>query len=119
MVPQSSCSLSPIAPPTNLLGESLGQGGISLAGETEIQRQSVGRLEHHAQVMGAGRAGGGAGAGGRSGAAADHRGEPAGDRFVGLLRADVMNVRVDAAGGENQSFAGDHFGCHADDHSRA
>ena len=33
------------------------------------------------------------------------------------LRANKMNVRVDAAGGDDFSFAGDHFGARADDHS--
>ena len=35
-----------------------------------------------------------------------------------LLRADEMDVRVDAAGGEDQALAGDRFGGDADDHPR-
>jgi len=37
-------------------------GGVALAGETKIQRQVVHRLQHHLQVEGTGRAGGGTGA---------------------------------------------------------
>ncbi len=67
------------------------------------------------QVPGAGRAGGGIGAGGRAGAAADHGGDAAGQRFFDLLRADEVDVGVDAAGGDDDAFAGDDFGAGADD----
>ena len=43
---------------------------------------------------------------------------PDGERLVGLLRADEVDVRVDAAGGDDQPLAGDHFGGDADDHLR-
>ena len=52
------------------------------------------------------------------GAAADERRDAAGERLVDLLRADEVDVRVDAAGGEDQAFAGDRLGRHADDHAR-
>ena len=42
------------------------------------------------------------GAGGRPGAAADHGGDAGHQRFVDLLRADEMDVGVDAAGGDDQ-----------------
>ena len=35
-----------------------------------------------------------------------------------LLRADEVDVRVDAAGGEDQALAGDRLGRDADDHAR-
>ena len=37
---------------------------------------------------------------------------------VDLLRADEVDVRVDAAGGGDQAFAGDDFGAGADDDRR-
>ena len=62
-----------------------------------------------------GRAGGGGGAGGGAGAAADQRGDAGGERLVRVLRADEMDMAVDAAGGEDVAFAGDDFGARADD----
>ena len=70
----------------------------------------LGRLEHARDVPRSGCAGGRVGAGRRPGAAADHRGHAGHQRFVDLLRADEVDVRVDAAGGDDLSFAGDHFG---------
>ena len=52
---------------------------------------------------------------GRAGAAADHRGDAGGERLLDLLRADEMDVAVDAAGGEDLALAGDDFGARADD----
>ena len=65
------------------------------------------------------RAGGGVGAGGRAGAAADHGGDAAHQRFFDLLRADEMDVAVDAAGGEDHAFTGDHLGAGADSDGHA
>ncbi len=42
--------------------------------------------------------------------------KPGGNGLVRLLRANEMNMRVKSAGSENQPFAGDDFGGHADDH---
>jgi hypothetical protein len=64
---------------------------------------------------GARRAGGGKGAGGRAGAAAQHGGHAAGQRFFDLLRADEVDVAVDAAGGDDVAFAADDLGARADD----
>ena len=84
-----------------------GRRRVALAGEADVERQRVGRLQHQLDVARAGRAGGRVGAGRRAGAAADERGDAAGERLVGLLRADEVDVRVDAAGGEDQALAGD------------
>src|SRR6185295_3688156 len=65
-------------------------------------------------VPGPGRAGGGEGAGCRPGAAAQHGGDPRHERLVDLLRADEVNVRVDAARGDDHALARDHFGACAD-----
>ena len=49
------------------------------------------------------------------GAAAQHCGDAGHERLVDLLRADEMDVRIEAAGGEDLAFARDHFGAGADD----
>ena len=51
----------------------------------------------------------------RARAAADHRRDARRQRFLDLLWADEVNVRVDAAGRENLAFAGDDFRAGADD----
>ena len=89
--------------------------GVALAGEAEIDRKIVGRLDHAGDMPGTRRAGGGEGAVRRAGAAAEHRGDARHQRFVDLLRADEMDVGVEAAGGEDLAFAGDHLGAGADD----
>src|SRR3712207_8728468 len=45
--------------------ERRGSGGVALAGEAEVHRKGVGGLDHAGDVPGAGRAGGGVGAGRR------------------------------------------------------
>ena len=94
----------------DLLDERGGLGRVALAGETEVHRIGVGGLDHALDVPGAGRAGGGEGAGRGPGAAAQHRGDAGHERFVDLLRADEMDVRVEAACGEDLAFARDHLG---------
>ena len=105
-------------PSDDLFGESFGLGRVALTEEPEVQRQVIGGLQHHGDVGGSGRAGGGTGPGGRARAASKHRRHSAGDRFVGLLRADEVDVRVDASGGQDLAFPGDHFGCDSHDHLR-
>ena len=65
--------------------------------------------------QGPGRAGGGVGAGRGPGAAAEHGGDAGHQRLVDLLRADEMDVAVEAAGGEDLALAGDDLGAGADD----
>jgi hypothetical protein len=65
--------------------------------------------------QGPGRAGGGEGAGGGTGAAAEHGGDAGGQRLLDLLRADEVDVAVDAAGGDDRAFAADDLGAGADD----
>ena len=43
---------------------------------------------------------------------------PRGERLVGLLRADEVDVRVDPAGGDDEPLARDRLGRDADDHVR-
>ena len=89
--------------------------GVAFAGKAEIERKIVGRLDHARDMQRAGRAGRGESAVRRAGAAAEHRGDARHQRLVDLLRADEMDVGVEAAGGEDLAFAGDHFGAGADD----
>ena len=61
----------------DLLDQRLGPAGVALAGEGEVDRQALGRQQHPLDMPGAGRAGGGVGAGRRAGAAADEGGDAA------------------------------------------
>src|ERR671926_349935 len=65
-------------------------------------------------VPGPRRAGGREGAGGRPGSAAQHRGDAAHQRLLDLLRADEMDVAVEAARGEDFPLARDHVGAGTD-----
>src|SRR5580658_5146067 len=90
----------------DLLDQAGGLGGVAFAGEAEIHREIVGRLDHPRDMPGAGRAGGGEGAGRRPGAAAQHRGHARHQRLLDLLRADEMDVGVEAPGGQDLALAG-------------
>ena len=88
--------------------------GVALAGEAEVHRKPVCRLDHSSEMERPRRAGRGEGAVRRSGAAAEHRGDAGHQRFFDLLRADEVDVGIEAAGGEDLALAGDHFGAGAD-----
>ena len=107
--------LEPAGTGRDLLAQRLGQAGIALAQEADIDRPGLHRLQHPADVPGAGGAGGGGGARGRAGAAAEQGGEAGGQRLVQDLRADEVDVGVDPAGGDDPAFAGDGLGAGADD----
>src|SRR6185312_12036641 len=47
--------------------------------------------------------------------AADHGGDAAIERLLDLLRRDHVDVAVDAAGGDDLAFGGDHLGAGTDD----
>ena len=99
----------------DLLAQRLGPAGVALAQETQVHREGFGCLQHAVDVLGPRRAGGGVGAGGRPRAAAEHGGDARIERLVDLLRADEVDVAVDAAGGDDQTFAGDDLGAGTDD----
>ena len=103
----------------DLFDQRRGLGGVALASEAEVHRKGVGRLDHARDMPGARGAGGRESAGRGAGAAAEHRGDAAHQGFVDLLRADEMDVRVEAAGGENLALARDHLGARADDDRHA
>jgi hypothetical protein len=102
-------------PGLDLLHQGLGPARIALAQEAQVHGQRVGGLEHAAQVGGARRAGGGKGAGGRTGAPTQHGGDAGGQCLVDLLRADEVDVAVDAACGDDQALGGNDLGAGADD----
>src|SRR5437899_8994480 len=90
--------------------ERSGTRGIAFAGKTEIHRQSVRSLDHASDVPRPRRAGGGEGAVRRPGPAAEHGSDAGHERLLLLLRADIMNMRVEAARGEDFALARDHLG---------
>ena len=87
--------LEPAGTRRDLLAERLGQAGVALAEQADIDRAGLERLQHPADVPGPGRAGRGGGAGGRAGAAAEQGGEAGHQGLVQDLRADEVDVRVD------------------------
>ncbi len=103
MAPALTCSIS-----------GSGRLALPLPVEADVHREGVGGLEHARQVPRPGGAGRGIGAGGRSGAAADHGGDTAHQRFFDLLRADEVDVGIDATGGQDHAFTGNDFGAGTD-----
>ena len=103
----------------DLFLQRIGQRCVALAGEAEVHGKRVGRLDHAGDVPRPRRAGGGVGAGGGAGAAAQHGGDAGHQRLLDLLRADEVDVGVEAAGGEDLAFAGDDLGAGADDDRHA
>ena len=99
----------------DLLLEAGRLAGVALAEEAEIHRQAFGGLQHAAHVPGAGRHGRRQRAMRRTGATAHHRGHAAVERIVDLLRADEMDMAVDAARGDDLALGRDRFGAGTDD----
>ena len=118
VVPQSSWSFKAHRTRIHLLAQRIQIGRIALAHES---RGSSERLQRPRACGGCSRAPGVqvvafvpvAG----PGAAACHRGDTTGERFVDLLWADEMNMRIEAASGYNMPFGRDHFGACTDDHA--
>ncbi len=75
--------------------------------------------DHPVDVPGPGRRRRRGRAGRRSRAAAEQRRHAGHQRIVDLLRADHVDMRIEAAGGEDLAFAGDHFGAGPDDDRHA
>jgi len=88
--------------------------GVALAEKAEIDRQPLRRLQYTAQMPGARRAGRRGGAGGRPSAAAEHRCDAAVERLLDQLWADQMDMRIDAARGDDAPLAGDGLGSRSD-----
>src|SRR5260221_5553129 len=107
--------LEPAGAGLDLLNETLGQGRITLAQEAEIHGESISSLEHALDMPRPRRAGRGIGSGCRPCATTHHGGEACIEGFLDLLRADVVDMRVDAASSDNLAFAGDRLGARSDD----
>ena len=101
-----------------LLGQRGPRDRVALAEQRDVDRQRVHRLEHPGQVPVAGRDRGGLRPLGRPGAAADQRGHARAERRRDDLRADEVDVAVDAAGGEDLAVARQHLGAGPDDQVR-
>jgi hypothetical protein len=98
----------------HLLAQRLRQARVAFAEESEVHRERFRRREHRVDVPRTGRAGGRIRAGRGARPAAEHRGDAAHERLLDLLRADPVDVRVDAARGDDHAFARDHFGAGAE-----
>ena len=110
--PQSSCNLSPMAPAAICSCRALGKLALPLPKRPKF----IGRLPGFAACAPYARgrgAGGGVGAGGRPGAAADHRSNSAHQRLFNLLWADKVDVGVYGASGEYLPFACNDLGAGA------
>src|SRR5580704_10787373 len=83
---------------------------IAFAEKPEIYRQPFRCLQYPAQMPRARRAGRRRGAGSGAGAAPEHCRDAAVERLLNQLRADEVDVRVDAAGGDDAALSGDRFG---------
>src|SRR5438067_679498 len=83
---------------------------VALAEEAEIDRQALGGLHDPREMPWPRRAGRRRRAGSRPRAAAEHCRDAAVERLLAELRADQVDVAVDAAGGDDLPFAGDDFG---------
>ena len=103
----------------DLLGEWPGQGHIALAQQPDIDRIGLHRLKHARQMPGPGRHGRGERPRGGARAAADHRGDPGGQRLFDLLRADQVDMAVDPARGHDHALGRDHLGRRPDDNGHA
>src|SRR5215472_12172069 len=117
VVPQSSWSLSPHAPASSCSRSGPGVLALPLPSRPQFTGRAS-PAQHLGQVPGPERAGRGGGAVGRPGAAADHRGDPAGQRRPGLLGRDHVDVAVDAPRRGHAALAGDHLGAGPDDQAR-
>ena len=114
-MPQSSWSLSAAGAGLDLSTSAAGSEALPLPSKAEVDGEGVEGSQHHLHVPRPGRAGRGVRARGRAGAAAEHRRDAGHQGVVDLLRADEMDVRVDAAGGQDLALAGDHLGARPDD----
>ena len=83
---------------------------VPLAENAHIDGPAFESAQHRADVARSRCDGGGIGAVRRAGAPANQGGGAVGQRRVGLLRRDEMNMGVDAGGGEDQMRAGDRVG---------
>src|SRR3981189_483594 len=115
VVPQSSCSLSAQAPPSTISTSAVGSEALPLPNRPMLTGIPSIACSMRARCHGPGvQVVAAVPAGGRPRAAAEARRDPAVKRLLGELRANPVDMRVDAAGGHDAALAGDHLGARAD-----
>ena len=114
VVPQSSCSFNPMAPARTCSRSGSGSDALPLPRKPRFIGNASAASSIECMCHGPGVQVVAIGAGRRPGAAAEHRGDARHQRFLDLLRADEVDVAVDAAGGDDHAFARDHLGAGAD-----
>ncbi len=97
----------------DLLDQPGRQAGAAFPKEAEIDREGICSLKHPLDMPRPGRAGRGRRPRRRAGPAAQQRGQARIQRLFDLLRADKMNMHIDAAGRYDLALAGDDFRCPA------
>ena len=118
VVPQSSCSLRPMAPAAIWSSRPSGREELPLPVRPTLSGRTSVACSIRAMLNAPGVQVVAVGAAGWPGAAADHGGDASRERLVGELGADEVHVRVDGAGGDDQALAGDGLRRDADDHAR-
>src|SRR5580704_659236 len=108
---KSACSCS------DLFNETCGGARVALTEDPEIQWKGISRLKHPPNMPRARRTGCGIRTRRGSSASTHHRGHTGKQRFRDLLRADEMDVDIDAASSDDLSFACDRFRARSDDNS--
>src|SRR5262249_38658055 len=100
----------------NLLDQTCGKARIAFAEKAEIHGKGIGSLEHPPNMPWSWSAGRGSRPGRWPCPTAHHRGEARIKRLLDLLRADEVDMHVDAAGSDNLAFGGDHLGSRSDNY---
>src|SRR6185436_18278345 len=100
---------------SHLFAQGQTQAGVTLSQQAEIHRKRIQRLQHASDMPGPRSARGCRRTRCRSCSAAYHGGNPRHQRLFDLLRADQMDVAVNASGGDDRAFACDDFGRRTDD----
>src|SRR6516162_4260641 len=98
-----------------LLDERCRQASVAFTKEAEVHGNRIGSLEHPFDVPRPWGAGGCIGSGGRSRTAAQHGRDARIECLFDLLRTDVVNMGVDAAGSDDLAFRGDDLASRAND----
>src|ERR1700674_1385919 len=98
----------------DLLAQRCRKTRVSLAQKAEIHRECISGLEHGLHMPDTRGASGCAGTGRRAGSSADHGSDSGHERFFDLLRADEMDMAVNAARRDDHPLASDDFGAGAD-----
>src|SRR5439155_14083393 len=103
----------------HLLAQGVAPRGVALAEKAQVDGKAVRGLEHAVDVPRPRRARRGIGAGGGAGAAPDQRGHACREGLLDELRADEVDVRIDAARGDDAYFARDDLGGGSHGHPRS